>query len=255
LTALTFRAATTTTASVITLALDTSTTSGSVAVRRDGTTVAARAGDPGRPHATRLPGDLIDALAKSGATLDDVSVLAVGLGPGAFTGLRVGLATIQGLAFARNLPVVGISAFDAIASAAPIDADSIAVWLDGARKEVFAAQYRRDPSALFGVRSLGDPISAPAESVLTEWADRGWPAPAVFLGEGATIYRDVLLRRSPEAVIRSIEALRAELVANLGERAFIDGLAGSPHALRPVYVRRPDAELARDRAATTPGHV
>jgi tRNA threonylcarbamoyladenosine biosynthesis protein TsaB len=239
---------------VVTLALDTSTARGSVAVRRDGATIVAHAGDGSRPHATRLPGDLLDALADCGATLDDVSVLAVCLGPGAFTGLRVGLATIQGLAFARSLPVVGISALDAIASAVK-DADDVAVWLDGARKEVFAARYRRDPSVLFGVEALGDPIAAAPDAVVMEWSAQGWRSPAVWVGEGATLYRDVLRRHSPEATVKTVDTLRAELVAALGERAFQAGRAVAPHALRPVYVRRPDAELARDRAAAVPGHV
>jgi tRNA threonylcarbamoyladenosine biosynthesis protein TsaB len=255
LTALTFRASASTTASVVILALDTSTARGSVAVRRDGTTIVARAGDGSRPHATRLPGDLLDALADGGATLDDVSIVAVCLGPGAFTGLRVGLATVQGLAFARHLPVVGISALDAIASAAAKDAEDVAVWLDGARKEVFAARYRRDPSVLFGVEALGDPIAAQPDAVLTEWSAQGWRSPAVWVGEGATLYRDVLRRHSPEATVKAVDTLRAELVAALGERAFKAGRAVAPHALRPVYVRRPDAELARDRAASVPGHV
>jgi tRNA threonylcarbamoyladenosine biosynthesis protein TsaB len=255
LTALTFCAVATTRGSVLTLALDTSTASGSVAVRRDGNLVVVRAADPGRPHATRLPGDLLDALHDAGASLDDVTVLAVGLGPGAFTGLRVGLATMQGLAFARGLPVVGVSALDAIASAAAGEAQEIAIWLDGARKEVFAARYRRNPSALFGVEALSDPISAPPETVLIEWERRQWPRPSVWVGEGVALYREVLLRRVPDAAIRSIDIVRAELVADLGERAFAAGLAGPPHALRPVYVRRPDAELARDRAAAAPGHV
>lgn len=255
MTALTFPAAATTTTSVVVLALDTSTAGGSIAVRRNGATVVVRAGDGSRPHATRLPGDLIEALADCGATLAEVSLLAVGLGPGAFTGLRVGIATIQGLAFARNLPVVGVSALDAIASAAATDADRPAVWLDGARKEVFAAQYRRDPAALYGVQAMGDPIAAPPEAVLSDWAARAWPLPSLWVGEGTAIYRDVLLRHSPGAAIGSIDIPRAELVARLGERAFEAGLAGPPHALRPVYVRRPDAELARDRAASVPGHV
>jgi tRNA threonylcarbamoyladenosine biosynthesis protein TsaB len=240
---------------MITLALDTSTAAGSVAVRRNGETAVVRAGDASLPHATRLPGDLVDALRTSGATLDDVSVLAVGLGPGAFTGLRVGIATVQGLAFARGLPVVGISALDAIASVAAAEADEIAVWLDGARKEVFAARYRRAPTALFGVEALSDPIAASPDTVLTEWARRGWSRPSVWTGEGAAMYRDVLLRRAPDAAIRSFDALRADLVGRLGERAFAAGLAGPPHALRPVYVRRPDAELARDRAAAASGHA
>ena len=170
---------------MITLALDTSTAGGSIAVRRDGATIVARAGDVGRPHATRLPGDLVDALAECGPTLDDVSLLAVGLGPGAFTGLRVGLATIQGLAFARNLPVVGISALDAIASAAASRRETTSPCGSTARGRKCSprgiAASRRH---LFGVEALGDPIAAPPEAVLSEWARRGWPRAAVWVGEG-----------------------------------------------------------------------
>ena len=81
---------------VPTLALDTSTAEGSVALRRDGAIVIARAGDPSHPHGVRLPGDLFAALEQARLTLADVTLLAVGLGPGPFTGLRVGLATIDG---------------------------------------------------------------------------------------------------------------------------------------------------------------
>ena len=240
---------------MITLALDTSTAAGSIAVRRDGATIMSRTGDVGRPHATRLPGDLVDALGENNLTLDDVTLLAVGLGPGAFTGLRVGLATVQGLAFARQQPVVGISAFDALASAAASDADEIAVWLDGARKEVFAARYRRSETAPFGVEMRADPISAAPEAVLSEWARYGWPRPAVWVGEGTALYRDVLLAHIPDAPVRAIDVPRAEIVGALAERAVAAGLAVAPHALRPVYVRRPDAELARDRAAAVSGRA
>ena len=136
---------------MLTLALDTSTPGGSVALRRDGALVLARAGDPAEPHAVRLPGALIDLVAGDGATLDDVTLLAVGLGPGAFTGLRVGLATMQGLAFATGVPIVGVSGLDALAVAAHRAASDarrvIGVWLDAGRQEVFAARYRVDPSA------------------------------------------------------------------------------------------------------------
>ena len=240
---------------MITLALDTSTAAGSIAVRRDGTTIVSRTGDVGRPHATRLPGDLVDALGENNLTLDDVTLLAVGLGPGAFTGLRVGLATVQGLAFARQQPVVGISALDALASAATSDADEIAVWLDGARNEVFAARYRRSETAPFGVAMRADPISAAPEAVFSEWARCGWPRPAVWVGEGTALYRDVLLAHIPAAPVCAIDVPRAEIVGALAERAFAAGLAVAPHALRPVYVRRPDAELARDRAAAVSGRA
>ena len=132
---------------VVTLALDTSTPDGSVAVRRDGVVVYARDGDGSRPHGMRLPGDALAALEACGLTLGDVTLLAVGLGPGPFTGLRVGLATIEGLAFATGLPVVGVSGLDALAVAAAraeVSAREIArVSRRGARRGLRRAIRRR----------------------------------------------------------------------------------------------------------------
>jgi tRNA threonylcarbamoyladenosine biosynthesis protein TsaB len=280
---------------VVTLALDTSTRAGSIAVRRDGVTVHARAGDGDQPHATRLPRDLLAALRDSDLGLGDVTLLAVCLGPGAFTGLRVGLATIQGLAFAGGLPSVGVTALDATAFAAlvgetpqshigvigdrpqpdralrpvptvvegalrPVPTvvegalrpvpSAVAVWLDGARGEVFAARYRHDPDATFGIQPLGEPVAAKPDVVLDAWQYDEWQIPHDWTGDGAGLYRDLIARRLPGATLVVTNVPRAALVADLGERAYARGLAGPPHALRPAYVRRSDAELARERAAT-----
>ena len=234
---------------VATLALDTSTPDGSVAVRRDCAVVYARGGDGSRPHGMRLPGEALAALEACGLTLGDVTLLAVGLGPGPFTGLRVGLATIEGLAFATGLPVVGVSGLDALAVAAAradVSAREIAVFLDGARGEVFAARYAVARSPL-ETRAIDEPRAEAPVDVLDAWRAEG-ARPDVFIGSGAIVYGQDVVAAMPGA--RLIDApLVAPLVAELGElRAAIDG-ATPLNALRPVYVRRPDAELARRRAA------
>jgi len=241
---------------VRTLALDTSLPGGSVALRRDGVLVLARAGDPTEPHAVRLPGAVIDLATEDGATLDDVQLLAVGLGPGAFTGLRVGLATMQGLAFATGVPIVGVSGLDALAVAARravADPESvIGVWLDAGRQEVFAARYRVDPSGLFGVTAIEDPMSARPPAVLERWRATGAQMPGIWIGGGAATWAESL---EPGGVpVRILHTpLLAPLVAELGE--LIKNARGSaaPHALRPLYIRRPDAELARSRSLAVEG--
>ena len=90
---------------MVILALETATRRGSVAVWADGAAFAC-AGANDRTHAERLPGELVDCLAAHGRRLHDVTLLAVIAGPGSFTGLRVGMAAIQGLAMARGLQVV-----------------------------------------------------------------------------------------------------------------------------------------------------
>jgi tRNA threonylcarbamoyladenosine biosynthesis protein TsaB len=256
LTALTFCSSASTRTGVRTLALDTSLPGGSVALRRDGALVLARAGDPAEPHAVRLPGALIDLAVEDGATLDDVQLLAVGLGPGAFTGLRVGLATMQGLAFATGVAIVGVSGLDALAVAARpavADRDSvIGVWLDAGRQEVFAARYRVDASAPFGVTAIEDPMSARPAAVLERWRATGEPMPAIWIGGGAVTCASILeTGGAPVPIIDT--PLLAPLIAELGEQIRNVNGPVAPHALRPLYIRRPDAELARSRSLAVEG--
>ena len=228
---------------MIVLAIETATRAGSVAVVTESATLAASAGDPARPHATRLPGDALDALAQANLTLGNVDLLAVCLGPGAFTGLRVGIAAAQGLAFATARPIVGISALEALALAAldgEHDAVTAAVWMDAARGEVFAARYRRDSASPTGVAPLDDPVSAPPDAVAARWREDG-PAIARWIGDGAARYRTLLAdgaQLMPTPVLAPVVGRLA--IARQAE-------AGAPHALRPLYVRPPDAELARRR--------
>ena len=234
---------------MVTLALDTSTPDGSVALRRDGAVVHSHAGDGSRPHGMRLPGEVLAVLDASGLTLRDVTLLAVGLGPGPFTGLRVGLATIEGLAFATGLPVVGVSGLDALAVAAAradASARAIAVFLDGARGEVFAARYTVADGALLGVHAIDEPLAAMPRDVLDGWRIKG-ARPDVFIGRGAILYGQDVLAAMPDAKL--IDApIVAPLVAELGEAQAARSGSTPLNALRPVYVRRPDAELARRRA-------
>jgi len=253
----------TTAADVVTLALDSTTPAGSLAVARDGRVLLARTGDPTRPHGERLPGDVVTLLADAGVALGEVTLYAVASGPGAFTGLRIGIAAIQGLAFAHGVPVVGVSALDALAQAAhdaaSLDAGTrIGAWMDAARREVFAALYEvRAPvraGALADLTVIDPPsVGAPA-AVLGRWAMPGVGRPLVMVGEGAIRYRDEVATAYPAAQVLDAWPPLAEAMVPLALDAAARGFAGPPHAIRPLYVRRPDAEIARDlRAASDAG--
>src|SRR6478752_5863795 len=139
------------------LALDTTTPAGSVALVEDDRVVDERAGDPSRTHAQRLPAELLSTLDRRGFTLADVDLYAVACGPGSFTGLRIGIATIQGLALVRRRRVAGVSALDALAHLAAAVARPgtlIAAWMDAHRREVFTALYRVQPGAAFSQERL-----------------------------------------------------------------------------------------------------
>src|SRR5215831_5174745 len=100
------------------LALDTTGRQGSVAIVRDDDrelTVAEQSGDPARSHAERLPAELLALVDARGAPMSEIDCFAVASGPGSFTGLRIGIATMQGLASVSRKPMVGVSALTALA--------------------------------------------------------------------------------------------------------------------------------------------
>jgi len=235
---------------VLILALDTTTPAGSVAITRDDKVIAVRVGDPARTHGERLPGEIEDALNDAAVMASDLELLAVASGPGGFTGLRIGLATMQGLAMVLDTPVVGVSALDALAAVAwptvedPKDTHLFA-WMDAQRSEVFAAEYVRAlEDSPFAWRLQGEPtVGAPAQ--LLEGVETG--ARYVFVGDGAVRYRSQIEQlQASHRVIEPPDAL-APAIASLGRQLAARGLAGPPHALRPLYVRRPDAVIERLR--------
>jgi len=254
---------------MLVLALDTTTRTGSIALARDGAPVDSLIGDPSRTHAERLPADIRTLLARNGTTLGKVDVFAVASGPGSFTGLRIGIATIQGLAFANVRPVAAVSALDALAAIAvtlPVRREPmlVAAWIDAHRQEVFSRLYRASASAAAGVESsvgtidglesLEEAAVADPGATLDRWAQLAAGQVVRLIGDGAVRYRARIEDRLGGLceVVDSVPPL-APAIAAIGSRLADRGLALAPHAVRPMYVRRPDAELARERRHANPG--
>lgn len=237
---------------VLILALDTTTRAGSVAVTRDDDVLALVGGDPSRTHGERLPAEIERALAEAGVGARDLHLLVVARGPGAFTGLRIGLAAMQGLAMVLGIPVVGVSALDALAFATWSRADAstmptLVAWMDAQRGEVFGAQYDASGFVDFPWRHVSEPVVGPPAELLESLSDMARQG-TVFVGDGALRYQSIIDAWSGGAcrVIAPPPAL-AGTVAHIGRRLADRGAAGPPHALQPLYVRRPDAELERLR--------
>jgi tRNA threonylcarbamoyladenosine biosynthesis protein TsaB len=234
------------------LALDTTTRSGSVALVDDNTVVEERRGDGSRTHAERLPGEILALLAAHRLAPCDMDVFAVASGPGSFTGLRIGIATVQGLAFVCARPVVGVPALDALAHAATIDAPAgtiVGVWMDAHRHDVFAALYEIVDAPLFvpeRLRVVEEPTVGDPASTLERWRRLRALDDAMFIGDGASAFADAIARPFPSA--RIVPApLIAGVLGRLAGCAADRGETGDPAAIHPLYVRRPDAEAARDR--------
>ncbi len=231
------------------LALETGTRAGSAALLRDGELLATIEGDPDRTHGERLPADLLHLLATGRVDLADVDLLAVSSGPGSFTSVRVGVATIQALALVRECPVVPVSTLDAVArelSTATAGTDLLASWMDGQRGEVFAALYAR---ATDGERPLAPPVAGAPDRVLDSWADQLAGRTIAFAGDAVASSRSLLdARFGSRATLSDRLPPLAPVLALLAAERARRGETVTPHAIQPVYVRRPDAEIARDRA-------
>lgn len=231
------------------LALDTTTRAGSVALLDGERIVDERAGDGARTHAERLPAEITSLIESHHLTLADIDLYAVASGPGSFTGLRIGIATIQGLALVHGRRIAAISALEAIGhlcAAGAVPGTLVGAWMDAHRHEVFSALYRVSLAAPFSaeyLQELEGPIVGDPAATLARWASQCTVLPAVFGGDGAVLYAETIARAAPAARL----APPTLLAGAIGRLA----LAREPHgidpgAMRPLYVRRPDAEIARD---------
>lgn len=254
---------------MVILALDTTTAHGSVALSRDGRLLEAEVGDPAVRQGQRLPGDLEALLARHGLTTASVDRYAVALGPGSFTGLRVGIATIQGLALVHNRPVVGLSVMDALVDVAtqryprrhrgPAGPDGyqqpdiIIPWVDAKRGELFAALYAPAADDTATWRPIDGPVAESAESLLERWAETFASRRVVVLGDGVPGTRAQLdTHLQPRSsVIDELPPLAA-VMAQMASVEPWSTKASTPHALRPVYVRRHYAEVARAKSRPGP---
>jgi len=232
------------------LALDTTTRAGSAALL-DGDRLDERRGDLTRTHAERLPLEVTALPSAHGLALAAIDLFAVASGPGSFTGLRIGIATMQGLAFVTGRPIVGVSALEAFAQVAAerIPAGALAgVWMDAQRGEVFAALYRvtgAEPFAPARVEEIEEPVVGDPSLIADRWRAAG---AVTFTGDGAARYRHLL---GGAAFIDPLPLAGA--IARMAAARAARGESAGPAAVRPLYIRRPDAEIDRDRRALARG--
>jgi tRNA threonylcarbamoyladenosine biosynthesis protein TsaB len=234
------------------LALDTTTRDGSVALVDEHQVIEERRGDAERTHAERLPDELLALADAHGLSPGGIDLFAVAAGPGSFTGLRIGIATIQGLALTTGKRIVGVSALEALAhSAGRGPGTFVAAWMDARRRDVFAALYRVvdappfSPERLVEVEGafVGDP-----GTTLARWGSHLRDAKATFVGDGAALYADAISDRQEMGwEILSEAPLLAGAVGRMAVARAERGDTIHPADVHPLYVRRPDAEVERER--------
>jgi tRNA threonylcarbamoyladenosine biosynthesis protein TsaB len=212
------------------LAIDTTSERESVAVT-DGPTllgeVRLRAGVVPSRRILPAAAYLLDA---AGISAKDIEGYAVAVGPGSFTGIRVGLSTVQGLALAAGRPCLGLSTLDILAALARGEASTIVPMIDASRSgHVFAAIYDAE----------GRTSEAP-QAVLPEAVAGRVTGTAVFLGDGADRYRAEILARRKDALFRPRSLYLAAVLARLAEPRLAAGEGIPPGDLRPLYLRPAD---------------
>ena len=234
------------------LALETATTACSAALcAADGSVVAERVSLAGPAHSQLLLPFVQEILAEAGAGWADVETVAVGLGPGAFTGLRIGIATARALAQADGRAgLAGVPTLAALALAladAPEAAPGrrLVPLVDGRRREVFAAVYERRDGG--GVRQLEEVAVVPADGLATWLAARG---DVVTGGDGAVLYGELLPGSAQPAagIVAPTAAMVGRAVA-----CGAPGLVRGPDAVLPIYGRAPDAARWRGAAPAAGG--
>jgi tRNA threonylcarbamoyladenosine biosynthesis protein TsaB len=221
------------------LTIDTSTSTCGVALTEDVEILAEYLLDSDITLSRQLLRNLDCVLRSTGLDVGALDGIGVTLGPGSFTGLRVGVATVKGLALAANKPVVGFSSLAMLAMNLPWAAYPVCPMLDARKKEVYTALYRCGelPEAI-----VSDCVAPPAV-----FLDRVTET-TIFVGSGALRYRDLITARlGRKAIFAPLQCHRprASVGALLAYDAFVRGEAVPLFALKPVYIRPSEAEIAR----------
>ena len=219
------------------LALETSDRRGGVALARGDRVVETVTLDAERRHAANLVPAARRVCASAGAAPDEIGLVSVSIGPGSFTGLRIGVTVARMLALATGARLVPVPTLEVIAQNALEAADPpdrVAVLLDAGRGDAFAATFDRTTD---GYRSNGEPIMVDPAAFLSHC-----DVECGVMGHGARCFAEIvdaasLMRLPPES-----DAPRVEVVHRLGYRLARAGTFTDRHRLVPLYIRKPAAE-------------
>ena len=221
------------------LALDSSAAVASVAITRDDRVLGEYLLDNGNTHSETVLPMTESLLSRLSMTVDDIDLFAVSIGPGSFTGLRIGVATIKGLSFGKNKPCVGVSTLEALAYNLEGFSGILCPVMDARRGQVFTALFRSDgktierllPDCAMDLSELNEKLSAFSE-------------PIYLMGDGYTLAKEALTvetEKTPERLIPQ----SARSVARLALRDFLAKNTTDASALAPIYLRLSKAERER----------
>jgi len=220
------------------LGIDTSTKYAGVAVIEDGTLLAQSTMQFMASHSEKLLPEIAHILEIMKIPLETIDYYAITVGPGSFTGLRVGISTVKGLAFVTGKSVVPVSSLKIIARGFPYVDFPICPVMDARKKEVYSAIFKWQNQKL--VRVKKDTVLS--IDMLTEWIEDK----TVFAGDGAILYKDKLIEKLGDKAVfaEPIYSIPSpEIVAIIGEEKVREGFFISAKQLQPLYLRKSEAEI------------
>ncbi len=233
------------------LGFDTATSATAVALWDANAGIALEARDdplPGaRPrHATRLMPLIAELLERGETAWTEIDRIAVGVGPGTFTGLRIAIATARALGQARAIPLVGISTLQSLAlgsrsRAQALEIEAVLAVIDARRGEAFAASWLAERLDRSDATPLLEPRAVAPQTLAEQLA--GLDAGPLAVGDGAVKFREILERSG--ATIPEDDSDLHRVAAINHCRLAGDARASGSDAIRPEYLRRPDAEISR----------
>ena len=230
---------------MIVLGIETSTPQTSVALGGE-TGILATAALAGRAHQEQVIPTLEHLLRWSGVRLSQIGGIAVGVGPGLFTGLRVGVQTAKSLAQVLSVPIMGMTSLDVLAFSVRHTSRLVAAVIDARRGEVFWAAYRPVPG---GVVREGDYAVAAPDRLVAEL--EALAEDVLVVGDGAILYRDEIEELGSQVEFASVAEAHPQATAmvELSVPRFLREEYDRLADVLPVYVRKSDAEIAWDQRA------
>jgi tRNA threonylcarbamoyladenosine biosynthesis protein TsaB len=200
-------------------------------------------------HSERLMTEIDHVLKQSGLEISDIDAFALTIGPGSFTGLRIGLSTVKGFSYATGKPIVSVPTLEALAWNFHYCRYPVCTMLDARKKEVYAALFRWESE---GFIRLIDEVSVNADKLLEKIRvklENTIDQEIIFTGEGALLYKDKIVEvMKGKAVFPPLEKMipSPANVASMGIQKALRGEFSEPVSLIPCYIRRSEAEIKRD---------
>lgn len=222
------------------LAIDTSSTSATCAIMDDDKLIVEYTLNHKLTHSQKIMPMIKDALDSCGLKPEDIDVFAAAKGPGSFTGLRIGVATVNGLAQAVNKKVVGIPTLDALAFNLPYCEGIIVPIMDARRERVFTGIYKWINGNL---HIINEQTVLEVKELIEILKER--PERIVFVGDGTLVYKDVLSEALGDKAIfapKSANMARASSVAELAMAKALEGKTESFFEFVPDYLRESQAQ-------------